>query len=96
MKPKPQSYTRFVRQFQSPKRQNHAVCTSVSVLDCKPLHGQYKFERNHEKDGKKQTQCNTFWEQPAYTPKIYCIEFALGKKREENVSFRKTWRKQYL
>ena len=49
MKPRYQSFTRIGRQSQSLKRQVYADWTSVSFPLCKPLHGQYKFERNHEK-----------------------------------------------
>ena len=58
MKPRYQSFTRIGRQSQSLKRQVYADWTSVSFPLCKPLHGQYKFERNHEKKNLKHGQLN--------------------------------------
>jgi hypothetical protein len=58
MKPRYQSFTRIGRQSQSLKRQVYTDWTSVSFPLCKPLRGQYKFERNHEKTFKKHRQHN--------------------------------------
>ena len=82
MKPRYQSFTRIGRQSQSLKRQVYANWTSVSFPLCKPLHGQYKFERNHEKKIKNMANSMQYIVGAnCFAPKIYCIEFAVGKSR---------------
>ena len=74
MKPRCQSFTRIGRQSQSLKRQVYADWMSVSFLLCKPLHGQYKFERNHEKKIKNMANSMQYIVGAnCFAPKIYCI-----------------------
>ena len=94
MKPRYQSFTRIGRQSQSLKRQVYADWTSVSFPLCKPLHGQYKFERNHEKKIKNMANSMQYIVGAnCFAPKIYCIEFAVGKKSRKTSP---VWRKQSL
>ena len=91
MKPRYQSFTRIGRQSQSLKRQVYADWTSVSFPLCKPLHGQYKFERNHEKKIKNMANSMQYIVGAnCFAPKIYCIEFAVGKKSRKTPRLEKT------
>ena len=81
LKPRYQSFTRIGRQSQSLKRQVYVDWTSVSFPLCKPLHGRYKFERNHEKKIKNMANSMQYIVGAnCFAPKMYCIEFAVGKK----------------
>ena len=63
------------------KRQVYADWTSVSFPLCKPLNGQYKFERNHEKKIKNIANSMQYIVGAnCFAHKIYCIEFAVRKK----------------
>ena len=79
MKHRYQSFTRIGRQFQSLERQVYADWTSVSCPLCKPLHGRYKFKRNYETHRKLNAIHSR--SKNCFTPKIYCIEFAVKQCR---------------
>jgi hypothetical protein len=100
MKPRYQSFTRIGRQSQSLKRQVYADWTSVSFPLCKPLHGQYKFEHNHEKKIKNMANSMQYIVGAnCFAPKIYCIEFAVKTITFSNILCRTVvpgcTRKQY-